>query len=101
MPTTSEETAAPEHAVGEDATGEGPRRPAPPAPVGPRLLPGLVGAALLVACWLCGGGPDLPDGGPAGLPVTGDAAAVGRPVAHASAPHPRTPVGRGAVPQHD
>ncbi|MEU7634607.1 hypothetical protein AB0C11_00770 [Streptomyces sp. NPDC039016] len=81
-----------------------------PASAAPRLLAGLAWGVLLLACWFCGGGPDLPDGGPVRLPATGDAAAVGRPPARTPArPHPASapatrigaPVGLGAVTEHD
>ncbi|MER7987406.1 hypothetical protein ABTY53_17760 [Streptomyces noursei] len=81
-----------------------PPHPAAPAP---RLLAGLVGVVLLLACWLCGGGPGLPGGGSARLPVTGDAAAVGRAPAdpshqaRTSAPRSRAPSSHDTAGQHD
>ncbi|MFF2808483.1 hypothetical protein ACFVT2_15170 [Streptomyces sp. NPDC058000] len=81
-----------------------------PASAAPRLLAGLAWVVLLLACWFCGGRPDLPDGGPARLPATGDAAAVGRPPARSPArPHPLTapttrtgaPAAPGATTEHD
>ncbi|WP_275464536.1 hypothetical protein [Streptomyces noursei] len=81
----------------------------PPHPAAPasRLLAGLVGVVLLLICWLCGGGPGPPGGGPARFPVTGDAAAVGRAPAdpshqaRTSAPHRRAPLSHGTAGQHD
>ncbi|GAA2662434.1 hypothetical protein [Streptomyces lunalinharesii] len=83
--------------------------PAPPHPAAPapRLLVGLVGVGLLLVCWLCGGGPGLPGGTPVRLPVTGDAAAVGRAPAdpsdqaRTSAPRSRAPSSHDTAGEHD
>ncbi|MGG2462874.1 hypothetical protein ACO0M4_24165 [Streptomyces sp. RGM 3693] len=81
-----------------------------PASAAARLLAGLAWVVLLLACWFCGGRPDLPDGGPARLPLTGDAAAVGRPPARPPVrPHPLTapttrtgaPAAPGTTAEHD
>ncbi|MFE4022936.1 hypothetical protein ACFXPZ_37000 [Streptomyces sp. NPDC059101] len=116
MPTNVEEAATPwdaGHAPGRHGWTDTGNAALPMAAVraaAPRLLAGLAWGVLLLACWFCGGGPDLPDGGPVRLPATGDAAAVGRPPARTPArPHPASapatrigaPVGLGAVTEHD
>ncbi|MFE6687978.1 hypothetical protein ACFVFQ_16045 [Streptomyces sp. NPDC057743] len=94
MPTNTERRATPtpteQAGTSTDAATQRQRRPSP------RPLWGVAWAALLLACWLCGGAPAPLTSSPALLPPTGDAT-----VDHAPATGPPPPRDTAPQPQHD